>query len=198
LWLRLLVTVGIAVALPIGAAAAVPPDRTPPRIKTAVMKDTDHDGKADVLLLTYTERVTHLRDSDGRYPFKVAGYRLRSVGRASGKTIALALVEKAAPDGTAKPGITYRRTVSKPVRDRARNQAKAQTFRGTQPTGFDPDTDHDGYLAPDDCAPNDPAILRAPPTRPTSRSWTRTATGSTATGPCPSSWRRPGATRTAA
>jgi hypothetical protein len=156
-WLRLLLALGILALFPVGTAVASP-DRTPPKLKAAVMKDTDHDGKADVLVLTFSERVVHRRDADGRYPFTVSGYRLRFVGAAAAKTIALALVEKPAPDGTAAPAVTYRRTTSKPVRDRAGNQATRQTFRGTRPTGFVADTDGDGFLPPADCAPADAAI----------------------------------------
>jgi len=135
--LRLLLVLGVLALFPVGTAMAAP-DRTPPKMKAAVMKDADHDGRADTLVLTFTERVVHRRDADGRYPFTVTGYGLRSVGAASGKTIVLALVEKASPDGTAKPGVTYRRTTSKPVRDRAGNQAPRHTFRGTKATGIVP------------------------------------------------------------
>ena len=38
--------------------------------------------------LTYSERVRHAADRDGKYPFAVAGYRIRAVGAARGKTIA--------------------------------------------------------------------------------------------------------------
>jgi hypothetical protein len=57
-------------------------DARPPRIVAAVMQDRDGDGRADAVRLTYSERVRRARDRDGRYPFRVAGYRVRSVGAA--------------------------------------------------------------------------------------------------------------------
>jgi hypothetical protein len=87
------------------------------------MEDADGDFRADRLRVTYSERVRHAADTDGRYPFAVAGYRVRSVGAARGKTVVLALVETTAPDEAARPWVAYRRTRSKPVRDRAGNQA---------------------------------------------------------------------------
>jgi hypothetical protein len=73
------------------------------------MQDIDGDARADRMRLTYSERVGHAVDRDERYPFRVAGDRIRSVGKASSRTIMLSLAEQAAA-GTAKatpaePGI---------------------------------------------------------------------------------------------
>ena len=102
----------------LAVAAGAAPDRRPPRIVAAAIVDTDRDARADAARLTYSERVRHAADRDGTYPFTVAGYRIRSVGAARGKTLLLLLVEQAAPDPGARPLIRYRRTAAQPVRDR--------------------------------------------------------------------------------
>jgi hypothetical protein len=156
----------VGATLAVGSAAA--PDAKAPRIVSAAMQDADRDSRADRVLITYSTRIRHPADRDGKYPFAVAGYRIGSVGAARGKTLVLALVEKAAADDTARPAIRYRRTVSKPVRDRAGKQAIAQTFKdvrahGNAPPGPPPppapkDSDGDGYLDSLDCGPTDPAV----------------------------------------
>jgi len=179
---------GLALA---GAAAAVvtPLSTSPrtkptsPRIVSAAMLDVDHNAHADSVRVTYSLPVRHALDRDGRYPFAVVGYRIRSVGAASRRALLIRLVEKAQPDPTARPAIRYRRTRSKPVLDRAGRQAAAQLFRGvkahrrmTQPTTTTTtatttsptttnsiDADRDGYPDANDCAPRDAKIHpRAP------------------------------------
>ena len=110
------------------AGPAAARDTRAPRIVSAAMEDADGDFRADRLRLTYSERVRHAFDRDGRYPFRVAGYAIGSVGTASGKTIVLALVEATASDDAARPSVAYRRTSAKPVRDQAGNQAVGQVF----------------------------------------------------------------------
>ncbi len=157
------------------------PDRRPPRIVSALMQDANGNARADRLRLTYSERIRHAADRDGRYPFTVAGYRIRFVGAASGRSLVLVLVEKAQPDQTARPFVRYRRTTSQPVTDRAGNQAAAELFRRTRAHGLAPPAapatppaaptttpspsppspqDTDGDRTPDaqDCAPKDAAI----------------------------------------
>jgi hypothetical protein len=129
-----LLLIGLVLAMPSSAAG----DRKAPKILTAAMLDADGDYRADRVVLTYSERVKHPTDSDGMYPLTVTGYRIRSVGAARGKTLVLALVEKADPDHTAAPSLRYRRTQSKPVTDKAGNQAAAQIFRRTRPHGKGP------------------------------------------------------------
>ena len=205
---RLLASLTAVVAA--GSAVAALPaasDTKPPRIVAAAMQDTDRDGRADRLRLSYSERVRHARDRDGRYPFRVAGYAIQSVGAASGKTVVLALAEKATVDAAARPAVRYRRTSAAPVVDPTRNQAVAQVFGATRAHGNRPSTAA--------CRPRRPArstatatvpstrwtagrpirrSSRAHQTRPTSPSSTRTATGSTATRTRPSS--RPRTART--
>ncbi|MDQ3669190.1 MAG: hypothetical protein M3377_02750, partial [Actinomycetota bacterium] len=163
------------------AVSAAAPDRKGPRIVSAVMRDTNRDTRADSVKLTYSERVRHARDRDGRYPFTVSGYRVRSVEIARGKTLVIALVEQARPDPTAKPAIRYRLTRSNPVTGRKGLQAVAQLYRAVRPHGNAPpppppplppppppppgarDSDGDGTPDAQDCAPQDPAVhLRAP------------------------------------
>lgn len=162
--------VGVAVVVASSPLAA--PDQRAPRIVRAVMQDADGDGLADRVRLTYSERVRHRADRDGSYPFRVSGYRVRSVGRAGGRSVVVMLVEQ---DGAAQPSVRYRRTGADPVADRAGNQARGQTFAGTQPFGPGPtdpvtpdptnpqvdptpvDRDGDGTVNGQDCAPDDPA-----------------------------------------
>jgi hypothetical protein len=150
------------------------PDRKPPRIVAAVMVDANGNARADRVRLTYSERVRHALDRDGRYPFTVAGYRIRSVGAASGRTLVLLLQEKQDPDAAARPSIRYRRTASQPVRDLAGKQAAAQLFRGVREhghTGPPPpepvkDSDSDGTPDAQDCAPANAAIHPGAPDSP--------------------------------
>ena len=143
-------------ALLVLPAAAHAADQTAPTIARAELKDTDHDGRADVMAVTFSETVRHAKDTVKPFPLRVAGYTVRSVGAASGKTILLRLVEKPAADYTARPKVTYSRTRSKPVVDRAGNQPKAQRFAKTLAHGRD--RDGDGYRSPADCAPGSGTI----------------------------------------
>ena len=142
------------------------------------MQDRDGDGRADRLRLRYSKRVRHAADRDGRYPFRVAGYRVRSVAKALGRRIVLRLAEKAAADPDARPHVRYRRTRTGRVVDRARRQAVRQTFRrtrahgnraGTGPGSGRPtptDRDGDGVENARDCAPRNPAIHPGAPDPP--------------------------------
>jgi hypothetical protein len=161
---------GVLVAMVVVAAPAAAPDRKPPRIVAAALLDADGDARADRVRLTYSERIRHVADADGRYPFAVSGYRLRSIGRASGKVLLVLLVEPAQPDTTAVPPIRYRRTRAQPVLDRAGNQAPNQLFARTRAHGHVPpagpspgaptpaDADRDGTPDADDCAPRDASV----------------------------------------
>ncbi|HEX5585185.1 hypothetical protein [Gaiella sp.] len=169
----------VVLAVLIGTAAAAAPDRRPPRIVAGAMLDRDRDQRSDGMRLTYSERVRHRVDRDGRYPFTLRGYRIQSVAAARGRTLLLTLEEKPRVDAGTRPRLRYRRTQAKPVLDRAGNQAVGQRFRGvralkrvpvvvpppappppppdkTAPPDLDPD--RDGYVAPLDCKPSDPAI----------------------------------------
>ena len=148
-----------------------------PRIVAAAMQDGDLDGSADRLRLSYSKRVRHSADRDRRYPFRVAGYRIRSVTRAAGRRITLALAEKALADPDARPRVRYSRTRAGRVVDMARKQAARQTFRRTRahgnrgranPRGRPTATDRDGDGVDNekDCAPRDPAIHPGAPDAP--------------------------------
>jgi hypothetical protein len=136
------------------------------------MQDADGDARADSVRLTYSMRVRHARDRDGRYPFTVAGHRIRSVEASSRKALVLVLEERAQPDTSARPAIRYRSTRSRPVLSLAGRQAAAQLFRATRAHGHRPpvvatppppttpsapptplDSDGDGALDAQDCAP---------------------------------------------
>ncbi len=168
----LTIFLGALVAATVVAALSAAPDRRPPRIVSSVMRDTDGDSRADRLRLTYSERIRHRLDRDGKYPFAVRGYKIRSISAASGKAIVLTLVEKPAADTSARPAVLYRRTSKGPVIDRGANQAVSQVFRatraigpgagGTPPPPPPPppvtDRDNDGTPNEQDCAPDDAAI----------------------------------------
>ena len=183
-------TAGLLLVLAVSVtASAAARDRKAPRIVAAALEDADRDGRADRLRLTYSERVTHARDGDGAYPFRVAGHRIRGVGAAAGRVLFVSLAEP--PVGTRAPAsVRYSTTRSKPVRDRAGNQAAIQTVTRIRvrvvapkpepkPNPTPADRDGDGVLDADDGAPADPAIKPGAPDCPTSRSSTRTATAST-------------------
>jgi hypothetical protein len=179
-----LVIVLAAVVMVAGSVAAS--DRKQPRIVSATMLDGNRDGRADRVRLTYSVRIRHAADRDGRYPFAVAGYRIRLVGAAVGRTLVVALDERSQPDPTARPAIRYRRTGSQPVRDWTGNQAVAQLFRLVRPHRHVPaatpvpspgpapsppptspaDTDMDGTPDARDCGPHDPAIHPGAPDLP--------------------------------
>ncbi len=114
-------------------AAADAADRKPPKIVKAAMQDSDQDGRADGVLVTFSEKVRHAKDTKKPFPFTVVGYTVKIVGKAKGKTILVTVAEHLAPDGAAHPVIRYKRTKSKPVRDRGGNQAKRGRFRNTIP-----------------------------------------------------------------
>jgi hypothetical protein len=123
-------------ALSSAGLSALAADTTPPRIAKAQMVDADGDGKADRVVLTYTEPVNHTADTDGTYPFAVANYRITKVGAASAsRRLTINLAEKTSPDPLAKPKVTYTRTTSagRPVRDVAGNQAANQGWTWTFP-----------------------------------------------------------------
>jgi hypothetical protein len=165
-----ILTGALVATIVVATTSAAAPDRRPPRIVAAAMLDADGDALADRVRLTYSERIRHVSDADGRYPFAVPGYRIRSVGRATGKALLILLVEPGQADTTAAPAIRYVRTRSQPVRDRAGNQAPNQRFARTRAHGHvapaqprpgvptPADTDRDGTPDAEDCAPRNAAI----------------------------------------
>jgi hypothetical protein len=128
------------------------PQRKPnpaPRIVAAKLVDVDRDDKADRVVLTYSEAVTHPADADGRYPFSVSGYAIRSVGGAyRSRTLTIVLSERTSRDISARPAIRYTATRKGLVKDLKRKQAVTQRFYGTVAL----DADRDGYAAKD-CRP---------------------------------------------
>jgi len=125
-----------------------------PRMVSATLLDRDGDDRADEVRLTFSERVWHARDTDGRYPFTVGNYQIRSVGAAKGsKTLTILLKEKKGRDIAARPVVQYRATTSKPVKDTHGKQAAGQKFKKTLPL----DRDGDGFAARD-CRPADRTV----------------------------------------
>jgi hypothetical protein len=122
------------------SSQAAASDTRPPRIVAAAMQDADGDARADRLRLRFSERVRHAADRDGRYPLRVAGYRIRAIGTAKGSTVVLKLAEPASADDAARPVVRYARMRAKAgrVADRAGNQAARQAFRATRAHGNRP------------------------------------------------------------
>jgi hypothetical protein len=87
----------LVLALAAASSSTAGRDRQPSRIVAAALQDANHDSRADRLRLTYSEQIKHLRDADGAYPFKIAGYRIRSVGASAGKVIVISLGPAAGP-----------------------------------------------------------------------------------------------------
>ena len=83
-WARLLAGVAVVALVVVGSGAATNAPK-PPRIVSAVMLDFDRDAIADGIRIGFSKPIRHVRDTDGRYPFIVAGYRIRRVGAASGR-----------------------------------------------------------------------------------------------------------------
>jgi Divergent InlB B-repeat domain len=109
-------------------------DRKPPKVGKAVMADKDDDGFADRVVITYTEKIRHRADDDGTYPFRVVGYKILRAKRAwNQRELTLLLTEKLKTDPAARPDVLYDRGRDEGVFDRAGNEARTQTFKGTKP-----------------------------------------------------------------
>lgn len=149
-------------ALGVAMVPTAAPDRTPPRIVTAVMVDLNGNARAERVRLTYSERIRHARDNDGKYSFVVVGYRVLAVGAASGRSLVLLVKEGVSADSAARPVVRYRKTSSKPVLDGAGNQASAQVFRLTRAHGHVPPVQPKPAPAPAPAPAPSPAPAPAP------------------------------------
>lgn len=119
--LALVVALGL---MPISPASAA--KNRPPRIKRAVMKDVNGNGLANKVILTYTERINHRVDRDGRYPFRIQGYKIRRVNKAR-RALRLVILVKPLAKAKARPDfIRYTRTRRQPVKDLKKLQAAKQ------------------------------------------------------------------------
>jgi hypothetical protein len=125
-----LVTATVGVGTPALAAKA----KGKPKIKKAEMMDRDGNNIADSVFLTYTKKVTHAKDADGKYPFTVEGYEIVDVGKAQGRLLIINVVEDiAAPTA---PSVSYKPTKKDPVKaasGKKKKQAKKQTFQNVTP-----------------------------------------------------------------
>jgi hypothetical protein len=168
------VAVAILATATIVTSLSAASDSKPPRVVSAAMLDRDRDTRADAVRLTYSEPIRHRADRDGSYPFRLADYRIVSVGAAVGRSLVLTVREKTVADDDARPAIRYRGRRLGVVRDRAGNAARVQVFvsvraHGNRPTGTPSapaDRDGDGALDAQDCGPSDPAIKPGAPDRP--------------------------------
>lgn len=118
--LALIVALGL---LPLSPASAA--RNRPPRIKRAVMKDVNNDGRADRVVLTYNERINHRVDKS-RFPFRVQGYRVLRVNKAR-RALKLVILVKPTAKAKARPDfVRYARTRMQPVKDLKGLQAAKQ------------------------------------------------------------------------
>jgi uncharacterized repeat protein (TIGR02543 family) len=123
-----LVTAMVGVGSPVSAA------KGKPRIKKAEMMDRDGNNIPDSVFLTYTKKVKHAKDADGKYPFTVEGYEIVDVGKAQGRLLIINLVEDVA--APAAPTVSYKPTKKDPVKaatGKRKKQAKKQTFQNVTP-----------------------------------------------------------------
>src|ERR1700716_1307727 len=98
-------TVAVSIVLlaiePVGAVSA-------PRIIKASMLDSNRDGHADEVVLTYSVAVNHALDTSGSYPFVVQGYAITSVGAAAASTtLVINLAQRLVSDVTVTPFVIY-------------------------------------------------------------------------------------------
>lgn len=137
------------------APSAQAADLKSPRIRSVIALDANANDKIDGFHLSYNEAIRHPLDEDGTYPFSIVGYQLTAIEAASGKTLVVRVTELASPDISASPIVAYKTGISAPVRDRAGNKAKSQSFSRVVPL----DVDGDGATAVGgDCAPADPGV----------------------------------------
>jgi hypothetical protein len=111
---------------PVAAATAAP------TIKKAAMVDSNKDGKADELVLTYSSTVNHTLQTTGAFPFSVEGYTVTSVAAAkSSLKLTLHLAERTTGDLTVTPFVTYTVPATDLVIGTNGKKAANQTFIGT-------------------------------------------------------------------
>ena len=123
-FLAAFVMVGALLPASAGAAAGRP------RIVKAAVIDANGDQSADKVVLTYSEKIRHRRDDDGRYPFRIEGFTIRAIKAAKGtKLLTILLKPHKASDVGRRAVVTYRHTQKGAVTDRAKNQAVEQTFK---------------------------------------------------------------------
>lgn len=121
---RVLLAVMIVSALmPLSPAAAA--RNRAPRIMKAVMQDTNGNGLADRVVLTYNEKVRHKADFK-KFPFVVQGYRIAKIGAVRGKTTLGIVLKENANAPKTPASIKYMRTRKQPVLDLKRMQARKQ------------------------------------------------------------------------
>ena len=86
---------GAVVAALLGLLAAAPAQAaSAPRIKAAYASDSDRDGHVDGVSITWSKPVRGGRDIRAPFAFRVAGYRVTSVGAATGKSQRVRVAER--------------------------------------------------------------------------------------------------------
>jgi hypothetical protein len=119
----------VELSLPVHSVAAA---AAAPTIKKAAMVDSNKDGKADELVLTYSSAVNHTLQSAGTFPFSVEGYVVTSVAAAKKSTkLTIHVAERTVGDLTVTPFVTYTVPATDPVTGTNGKAAADQTFIGT-------------------------------------------------------------------
>ncbi|MDQ3030130.1 MAG: hypothetical protein M3R09_08935, partial [Actinomycetota bacterium] len=113
------------------AAASLPAaDGAAPVVVAAATGDSSpRNGRLDRVALTFSEDVSHARDTDAPFSFDPAGRPLAAAGAASASTLSLELQEGGAPDTGAAPTIAYT-GAGTPVTDSSGNQSPVRSYPG--------------------------------------------------------------------
>ena len=105
-----------------------------PSIVKAAMVDSNKDGQADEVVLSYSAKIKHTLQKKGTFPFSVEGYRITSVAAATGTKLVIHVAERSVSDVTVTPFVTYKGPAKIPVTSSSgKVQAQNQTFIGTTP-----------------------------------------------------------------
>ena len=103
-----------------------------PRITCAITLDSDRDAHVDGVRLTYSRAVRNRAQQSGKFVFSVTGYRVKAVRAARGRFLTIDVAEKASPDSSATPAITYSRPSRRSRRPYAvRSGRKGDAFSGS-------------------------------------------------------------------
>ena len=100
---------GAVVAAFLGLLAPVPAQAaSAPQVKAAYPSDSDRDGHVDGVSITWSKPVRGGRDIRAPFAFRVAGYRVTSVGAATGKGQRVRVAERKECDAGGSVRVTYR------------------------------------------------------------------------------------------
>ncbi len=129
-----LVVTAVALTALVGGGQSTANASAPVKIKAATMVDSNANGRPDEVVLTYARAVNHTLDTDGAYPFTVAGHVITAVDAATAsRTLVIHFAEKSKADAMSTPKLTYTPTADDPVTGTSGTPAAAQTWTWTFP-----------------------------------------------------------------